>query len=115
MPRVWRKTKKKYWNDRQLHYFWNYIKYAKNNDILWTNLYFAKGTIPRNTNSLKGGVNSHLKQLISCHRGMRADEEQIMFGWDLIRKSEFGIDGFLNSIKIKMTPQDQPFSITFDT
>ena len=45
---------------------------------------------------------------------MRADKEQIMFDWDLIRKTEFGIDGFLNSIKIKMTPQGQSFSITFD-
>ena len=107
--------KKKYWNDRQLHYSWNHIKYAKTSDMLWTHLYFPEGTIPRNTNSLEGGVNSHLKQLNYCHRGMRADEEQIMFGWDLIRKSEFGIDGFLNSIKIKKTPKGQPFGVTFDT
>ena len=42
MQRVWRKTKKKYWNDRQLHYFWNHIKYAKNNDMLWSHLYLRK-------------------------------------------------------------------------
>ena len=46
---------------------------------------------------------------------MRADEERIMFGWDLVRKSEFGLDGFLNNIKIRKTPQGQPFTITIDT
>ena len=107
--------KKKYWDDRQLHYSWNHIKYAKDKSYLWTFLDFPKGKIPRNTNSLEGGVNSNLKQLNFCHRGMRADEERIMFGWDLVRKSEFGLDDFLNNIKIKKTPQGQPFTITIDT
>lgn len=38
-----------------------------------------------------------------------------MLGWDLVHKSEFGLDGFLNNNKIKKTPFGQPFSITFDT
>ena len=46
---------------------------------------------------------------------MRADQERIMLGWDLVRKSEFGLDVFLNNIKIKKTPFGQPISITFDT
>ena len=107
--------KKKYWDDRQLHYSWNHIKYAKDRDYLWTFLEFPKGTVPRNTNSLEGGVNSNLKQLNFCHRGMLMEEERIMLGWDLVRKSEFGLDGFFNNIKITKTPFGKPFAITFDT
>lgn len=101
--------KKKYWDDRQLHYSWNHIKYVKDNNYLWTFLDFPKGVVPRNTNSLEGGVNSNLKQLNFCHRGMRADQERIMLGWDLVRKSEFGLDGFQKNIRSLTEPKGLDF------
>lgn len=90
---------KYYWVNKQLHYAWHHVLYALNKEYLWSYLDYPKGEVPRDTNCLEGGVNSNLKQLNYVHRGMKKDDEKKMLQWDLIRKSETGIDGFLNSLK----------------
>jgi hypothetical protein len=73
------------------------MKYALENGYLWHYLDYAPGVVPRDTNSLEGGINSNLRQLNFCHRGMKKDDEQKMLFWDLVRKSEFGLDGFIDN------------------
>ena len=86
---------KYYWVNKNLHYAWHHILYPLNKGYLWSYLAHPKGNVPRDTNCLEGGVNSNLKQLNYVHRGMKKDDEQKMLQWDLLRKSEFGINGFL--------------------
>lgn len=86
---------KYYWVNKQLHYAWHHIKYALDKDMLWPFLNYPPGVVPRDTNCLEGGINSNLKQLNYVHRGMKKEDEQKMLQWDIVRKSEFGIDGFL--------------------
>lgn len=86
---------KYYWVNKKLHYAWHHILYPLDKGYLWPYLEYPEGQVPRDTNCLEGGVNSNLKQLNYVHRGMKKDDEQKMLQWDLLRKSEFGIDGFL--------------------
>lgn len=91
--------RKYYWVNTKLHQAFHHVKYALEKGYLWNYLDYPEGVVPRDTNGLEGGINSNLKQLNFCHRGIKKDDEQKMLYWDLVRKSEFGLKGFIETWK----------------
>ena len=54
--------------------------------------------IPNNSNCLEGGINSPLKNLLRCHRGISLERQKRMFEWYLLKRSNTPINSFINSI-----------------
>jgi hypothetical protein len=54
--------------------------------------------IPNNSNCLEGGINSPLKNLLRCHRGISLEHQKRMFEWYLLTRSGTSINSFINSL-----------------
>jgi len=60
-------------------------------------LYLENG-IPNNSNCLEGGINSPLKNLLRCHRGISLEHQKRMFEWYLLKRSSTSVNDFINSL-----------------
>jgi len=54
--------------------------------------------IPNNSNCLEGGINSPLKNLLRCHRGISLEHQKRMLEWYLLALSRTSINNFINSL-----------------
>ena len=69
-------------------------KLLKNNMIF----FFLEHSIPNNSNYLEGGINSPLKNLLRCHRGISLEHQMRMFEWYLLSRSNTSPIVFINSL-----------------
>ena len=67
----------------------NQILKLYNKDMLFL---YLKVHIPNNTNLLEGGINSPIKNLIRCHRGISISHQKRMCEWYLVSRSKNGIN-----------------------
>ena len=61
---------------------------------------FIENNIPNNSNSLEGGINSPLKNLLRCHRGISLEHQKRMFEWYLLSRSNTSVNDFINSLNL---------------
>ena len=54
--------------------------------------------IPNNSNSIEGGINSPLKYLLRCHRGISLEHQKKMFEWYLLTRSNIRINDFIKTL-----------------
>jgi len=71
------------------------IRKLQKNNMLFL---FIENAIPNNSNHLEGGINSPLKNLLRCHRGISSEHQMRMFEWYLLSRSNTSINDFINSI-----------------
>jgi len=62
-------------------------------------IYITHG-IPNNANHLEGGINSPLKNLLRCHRGISSEHQKRMWEWYLLSRSATPIDGFIKTLNL---------------
>jgi hypothetical protein len=69
-------------------------------DLLDKNMIFLhlENGIPHNSNALEGGINSPLKNLIRCHRGIKIQHQKRMLEWYLLKRSGTPINDFIKGI-----------------
>ena len=72
------------------------------NKLLQSNRLFVYIThgIPNNANHLEGGINSPLKNLLRCHRGIASEHQKRMWEWYLLSRSATPIDGFIKTLNL---------------
>jgi hypothetical protein len=63
---------------------------------------FIKHDIPNNSNHLEGGINSPLKNLLRCHRGLALDHQKRMWEWYLLSRSATPLDEFIRTLDLDM-------------
>ena len=90
------KSKGYYLRHRNLSVAWHHILSPLKKGHMWSFLSDEIKKCPRDTNRLEGGINTRIKELIMCHRGIKFSHEQRIAEWFLLSKSEFGIQGFLD-------------------
>jgi len=61
---------------------------------------FLGHSIPNNSNYLEGGINSPLKNLKRCHRGISLEHEKRMWEWYLLSRSNLSINDFIKSLDL---------------
>ena len=61
---------------------------------------FLEHSIPNNSNYLEGGINSPLKNLKRCHRGISLEHEKRMWEWYLLSRSNLSINDFIKSLDL---------------
>jgi hypothetical protein len=59
---------------------------------------YIENKIPNNSNCLEGGINSPLKNLLRCHRGISLEHQKRMLEWYLLTRSGTAINNFINSL-----------------
>jgi sulfur relay (sulfurtransferase) DsrC/TusE family protein len=75
----------------------NMIKNLLKKNMLF--LYLENG-IPNNSNRLEGGINSPLKNLLRCHRGISLEHQKRMFEWYLLSRSNMSVNEFINALDL---------------
>ena len=61
---------------------------------------FIENNIPNNSNYLEGGINSPLKNLLRCHRGLVLERQMRMFEWYLLSRSATTVNEFIKSYNV---------------
>jgi DNA-directed RNA polymerase subunit RPC12/RpoP len=61
--------------------------------------YIGNG-VPNNSNAIEGGINSPLKYLLRCHRGLSLERQKRMLEWYLLKRSGTSILDFINSLNL---------------
>ena len=84
-----------WWTHKNLHRGWVAFKKAIEEYKLW--IWLENKNVPRTNNLIEGGINSPIARLCRAHNGMTEDHQMKMIGWYLLKRSEFKIDGFLDS------------------
>jgi sulfur relay (sulfurtransferase) DsrC/TusE family protein len=70
---------------------------------------FVENNIPHNSNSLEGGINSPLKNLLRCHRGISLEHQKRMFEWYLLSRSNTSLIDFINQLDLdELYPKNVP-------
>lgn len=59
---------------------------------------FIEHNIPNNSNCIEGGINSPLKNLLRCHRGLTLEHQMRMFEWYLLSRSVTPISEFISTL-----------------
>jgi len=59
---------------------------------------FIEHGIPNNSNYLEGGINSPLKNLMRCHRGLVLERQKRMWEWYLLSRSAVPINEYIKSL-----------------
>ena len=73
----------------------NMIRRLQKNNSLFL---FIENGIPNNSNYLEGGINSPLKNLLRCHRGLKPESQKRMLEWYLLSRSNVSVIDFINSL-----------------
>ena len=60
---------------------------------------FIKNDIPNNSNYLEGGINSPLKNLLRCHRGISLEHQKRMLEWYLLSRSYVSVNDFVCALR----------------
>ena len=58
---------------------------------------FIEHRIPNNSNCLEGGINSPLKNLMRCHRGLVLEHQKRMWEWYLLSRSPTPINEYIKT------------------
>jgi hypothetical protein len=61
---------------------------------------FVEHGIPNNTNHLEGGINSPLKNLLRCHRGLVLEHQKLMWEWYLLSRSATPLDEYFRTLDL---------------
>jgi hypothetical protein len=59
---------------------------------------FIEHGIPNNSNYLEGGINSPLKNLLRCHRGLVLERQKRMWEWYLLSRSAMSLNEYIKSV-----------------
>ena len=73
----------------------NMIKKTYRQDRLFL---YLKHDIPNTTNYVEGGINSRLKELIRCHRGLDLSKQKKICEWYLASRSGQTIDEIITEL-----------------
>jgi len=61
---------------------------------------YLENDIPNNSNRLEGGINSPLKNLLRCHRGLPLEHQKRMFEWYLLSRSATTVEEFIRTLNL---------------
>jgi len=73
----------------------NMIRKLHKKDMLFL---FIEAGIPNNSNHIEGGINSPLKNLLRCHRGLVLEHQMRMFEWYLLNRSATTVNDFISTL-----------------